>query len=73
MNSALCDQLRKSEMEEKPRKTYYGVSLIGASEVKKLFEELEQMPAKSFDTYLIAYIDFLGMKDKMKKARRCRA
>ena len=54
-------------MEEKPRKTYYGVSLIGASEVKKLFEELEQMPAKSFDTYLIAYIDFLGMKDKMKK------
>lgn len=54
-------------MEEKPRKTYYGVSLIGASEVKKLFEELEQMPAKSFDLHLIAYMDFLGMKDKMKK------
>lgn len=48
-------------MEEKPRKTYYGVSLIGASEVKKLFEELEQMPAKSFDLHLIAYMDFLGI------------
>lgn len=54
-------------MEEKPRKTYYGVSLIGASEVKKLLEELEQMPEKPFDSYLIAYMDFLGTKDKMKK------
>lgn len=51
----------------KKRKTYIGVNFIDPSVVQELFDELKQTPARSFDSYLIAYIDFLGMKDKMKK------
>lgn len=56
-------------MEEtsKKRRTFIGVNYINPSEVKALFDELEQTPSKSFETYLIAYVDFLGMKDKMKQ------
>lgn len=49
------------------RKTYIGVNFINPSEVKALFNELEQTPSKPFEPYLIAYVDFLGMKDKMKQ------
>ena len=56
-------------MGESPKKrgTKIAVSLIGHTEIKKLLKELELTPSKSFDQYIIAYIDFLGIKERMKK------
>lgn len=56
-------------MEETPKKreTKIAVSLIGHAEIEQLLKELELTPSKSFDQYIIAYIDFLGIKERMKK------
>ena len=56
-------------MEEltKKQSTKIVVSLIGQTEIDELLKELELTPNKSFDKYLIAYVDFLGIKERMKK------
>ena len=49
------------------RNTKIAVSLIGQVEIDELLKELKLTPNKTFDRYLIAYVDFLGIKERMKK------
>ena len=54
-------------MEENLKKhnTKIAVSLIGNAEINRIIKELDATTKKAFDPYIIAYIDFLGMKDRM--------
>lgn len=45
--------------------TKIAISLIGKTEIDKLVNDLKSSK-KTFDQYIIAYVDFLGMKDRMK-------
>ena len=49
----------------KKHDTKIAISFIKKKEIERLKEEFEAIPSKTFDNYLIAYIDFLGMKDRM--------
>ena len=42
------------------------VGIIDKTELESIYKELDMIPDKSFDRYVIAYIDFLGMKNQMK-------
>ena len=55
------------EEQEKKHNTKIAVSLIGKEEIEKRKKELELISNKAFDQHIIAYIDFLGSKERMKE------
>lgn len=54
---------------EKKQTYRIAVGFAGESEIESYMQELEKNPDKSFDEYIIAYIDFLGMKERMNQAK----
>lgn len=45
--------------------TKLAVGISGKNEVEKLFENIEKNQNRHFDNYIIAYLDFLGAKEKI--------
>lgn len=43
------------------------VDVVGKEGIEDFFHKIEQTKNKKFEEYLIAYIDFLGIKEKMKQ------
>ena len=43
------------------------VDVVGKEGIEDFFHKIEQTKNKKFEEYLIAYIDFLGIKEKMIK------
>lgn len=48
-------------------RTKIAVGFAGEDTIKAFMHEMESIENKQFDQYIIAYIDFLGMKEKMKQ------
>ena len=71
MVSSMCPLKMKGNLQEeeqsKKHNTKIAVSLIGKEEIEKRLKELKETPDKTFDQHVIAYIDFLGSKERMKK------
>lgn len=70
MVSSMCPLKMKGNLQEEQSKkhsTKIAVSLIGKEEIEKRLKELKETPDKTFDQHVIAYIDFLGSKERMKK------
>lgn len=55
-----------SEAIEK-NSTKIAVGFAGKNEIEEFIEELDRIQDKSFGYYIIAYIDFLGMTNRMKQ------
>ena len=43
------------------------VGFAGKNEIEEFIGKLDRIQDKSFGTYIIAYIDFLGMTNRMKQ------
>ena len=58
-----------SDLEQLSKKhnTKIAVGIIDKGEIDELLKQVGFSPNKSFDQYLIAYVDFLGIKEKMNK------
>lgn len=53
--------------DKETRTTKIAVRFAGKDEIEKYLETIAQIETKGFDEYLIAYIDFLGIKDRMRQ------
>ncbi len=53
--------------EVKKKTTKIAVGFAGKNEIEEFLEKLDRVQDKSFGNYIIAYIDFLGMTNRMKQ------
>ena len=55
--------------EVKKKTTKIAVGFAGKNEIEEFLEKLDRIQDKSFGNYIIAYIDFLGMTNRMKQKK----
>lgn len=60
-------------MDQKRKGTQIAVGISSIEDINKYFDSVKDEIEKGFDEYLIAYIDFLGTKERMKKDNNCKS
>lgn len=62
-------EVRFLSADEKKQSCKIAVGFAGKDEIESYMRKIDEVSSKRFEEYIIAYIDFLGMKERMKQEK----